>query len=77
MTQVDFLDMFAENLKLVMNDVNMNAAELAKRTGIQKSTISRYLKARQMPTMCAFVNICRALKCDYYDILPPTTSYVK
>lgn len=77
MTQIDFLDMFAENLKWVMNDENVSAAELARRSGIDKAAVSRYLKGHQMPTMRAFVNICRALNCDYYDILPPMTSYIR
>ena len=77
MSEMDLLDMFAENLKYVMNDENVSAAELARLTGLKKSTISRYLKAQRMPSMKAFLNICRALNCDYYDILPPMTSYIK
>ena len=77
MTQIDFLDMFAENLKWIMRDENISAAELSRRTGMRKSTISKYLKGQQMPTIRAFVNICIALNCDYYDILPPMTSYVR
>lgn len=74
---MDLLDIFAENLNYVMNDENVSATELARLTGLEKSTISRYLKAQRMPSMKTFLNICRALNCDYYDILPPITSYIR
>lgn len=77
MSEMDLLNMLAENLKYVMNDENVSAAELARLTGLEKSTISRYLKTQRMPSMKAFLNICRALNCDYYDILPPMTNYIR
>lgn len=77
MSEMDLLDIFAENLNYVMNDENVSATELARLTGLEKSTISRYLKAQRMPSMKTFLNICRALNCDYYDILPPITSYIR
>ena len=71
MTEQNYLEAFAYNLDYIMQD------ELAKRSNIGKSTISKYLNAKQMPTMKAISNICYALDCEFEDIIPLTSSLVE
>lgn len=76
MTEIDYLESFAYNLDYVMRDEGVNQSELARRSNIGKSTISKYLNAKQMPTMKAISNICYALDCEFEDIIPLTSSLV-
>lgn len=57
MTEQNYLEAFAYNLDYIMQDEGINQSELAKRSNIGKSTISKYLNAKQMPTMKTITNI--------------------
>lgn len=77
MTEQNYLEAFAYNLDYIMQDEGINQSELAKRSNIGKSTISKYLNAKQMPTMKTISNICYALGCEIEDIIPLTSSLVE
>lgn len=77
MTEQNYLEAFAHNLDYIMQDEGINQSELAKRSNIGKSTISKYLNAKQMPTMKTISNICYALGCEFEDIIPLTSSLVE
>lgn len=76
MTEMDYLESFAYNLNYIMRDESVSQSELARRSKISKGTISKYLNAKQMPTMKAISNICYALDCKFEDIIPLTSSLV-
>lgn len=76
MTEMDYLESFAYNLNYIMRDESVSQSELARRSKISKGTISKYLNAKQMPTMKAISNICYALDCEFEDIIPLTSSLV-
>lgn len=50
--------------------------ELARRTGLNKSTISRYIKGDRLMTMIHLMNICYVLGCKFSDLVDPF-DYVK
>lgn len=77
MTEQNYLEAFAYNLDYIMQDEGINQSELAKRSNIGKSTISKYLNTKQMPTMKTISNICYALGCEFEDIIPLTSSLVE
>lgn len=77
MTEQNYLEAFAYNLDYIMQDECINQSELAKRSNIGKSTISKYLNAKQMPTIKTISNICYALGCEFEDIIPLTSSLVE
>lgn len=77
MTEQNYLEAFAYNLDYIMQDEGINQSELAKRSNIGKSTISKYLNAKQMPTMKTISNIRYALGCEFEDIIPLTSSLVE
>lgn len=77
MNEQNYLEAFAYNLDYIMQDEGINQSELAKRSNIGKSTISKYLNAKQMPTMKTISNICYALGCEFEDIIPLTSSLVE
>ena len=76
MTEQNYLEAFAYNLDYIMQDEGINQSELAKRSNIGKSTISKYLNAKQIPTMKTISKICYALCCEFEDIIPLTSSLV-
>ena len=69
-SEVEFIDIFADNLRDAMIDAGISQTELAYETGLTKSTISRYLNKQRFPTLKAVVNICHVLDCDIDDIIP-------
>ena len=47
----------------------MSQRELARLTGLNESTISRYINKLQMPTVRAIINISFALEWQFEDML--------
>lgn len=69
MSEVEWMKIFGENLKEMLEDANMTQQELADATGISQATISKYIKGTQMPTAKAIVNITYELSCEMYDLV--------
>ena len=69
-SEVEFIDIFADNLRDAMIEVGISQAELAYESGLTKATINRYLNKQRFPTLKAVVNICHVLDCDIDDIIP-------
>lgn len=57
MSEVEWMNIFAGNLRSLMEESRMTQRELSRRTGISEGTISRYLNAQCMPSVNALVNI--------------------
>lgn len=68
MTEQEWLDIFADNLRDIMDEVGMSQKQLARETDITQATISRYLSKKQMPSVKAIVNIAYALDCGFDDL---------
>ena len=70
MSEVDFIDIFADNLRDLLIEVGISQNQLAKETGITKSTISKYINKQLMPSLKSVINICYCLDCDLDDLIP-------
>lgn len=70
MSEIELIDIFAENLRYTMKDHRISQAELAKEAGLAESTISRYLAKKRLPDVGALVNICFVLDCTLDDLIP-------
>lgn len=70
MSECDFLEEFAINLKDIMSEQDINQNLLSKKTGLARSTICKYLNAKSMPSTKALVNISIALDCEIDDLIP-------
>ena len=70
MKEIDFIDIFANNLRYTMNYNNMTQRELADASGLDESVISRYLRGHVMPSTRCLVNIAYALDCSIEDLIP-------
>ena len=69
MSELEFMEIFADNLREIMQERRMTQHELARESDITQATISRYLTKKQMPSIKAVVNFSYALRCDIKDLI--------
>lgn len=69
MTEFEWMDIFGGNLEDVMHMRGYNQKQLADETGLSESTISRYIRGIQMPSIKAIVNIVHVLDCNLDDLI--------
>ena len=69
MTEMEWLDIFADNLYEMLCNANMSQKELADRTGMSEASISAYLNGRKLPGLKAIVNIAMVLDCSVGDLV--------
>lgn len=69
MTELEWMDIFGDNLKEILKEANMSQNDLARKTGIERSTISRYVNKICMPSLKSVINISYALNCDLSDLI--------
>lgn len=69
MSEVEWLEIFSGNLKSLMEEWGYNQIELADETGINQSSISRYIKGTQMPTIKAILNLANIFDCSTDDLI--------
>ena len=61
MTEMEWLQIFGNNLAYHLQATGMSQSELAKAAGLEQGSISRYIGARQMPGIKAIINIANVL----------------
>ena len=69
-SEVEFIDIFADNLRDIMYEMDISEGELARRTGMTRAAISRYLNKKRMPTLKALVNLSYVLCVPISDLIP-------
>lgn len=69
-SEVEFIYIFADNLKDIMDEVGINQNQLAKEAHLTRGTISKYLNKKMIPSVRAIMNLCYVLNCEYSDLLP-------
>ena len=69
MGQQEWLNIFGDNLASILEEERISQRELARLTGLNESTISRYINKLQMPTVRAIINISFALEWQFEDML--------
>lgn len=69
MSELEWLDIFGDNLRDILLDANMTQRELADETGLSEATISTYIHKQKMPGLKAIVNIGYALDVDLNELI--------
>ena len=69
MTELEWLDIFGDNLQDILKDQNISQRELAYKTGLSEASISNYIKKRRVPSLKALINISYALNFDVSDLI--------
>ena len=69
MDECKLLRDFGRNLKDLLRDSCMGQRELSEITGINESTICRYIAGSTMPSLANVVRIMLALECSFEDLV--------
>lgn len=69
MTELEFMEDFSDRIDYFLRCKGWSQKDLAEKSGLSKSTVSRYIKGERMPTVKALVNICCALDCDVDELI--------
>ena len=76
MNELEFIDIFGDNLRDLMIERNYTQRSLAKEAELSESAITRFLQKKSMPTLRAVINLSLSLSCDVDDLIP-TYDYIK
>ena len=68
-SEQEWCEHFADNLQTLMTEYGYSQRDLADEIGISESTISRYLRAQQIPKGTILLNIAYALDCSVDDLV--------
>ena len=69
MSELEWLDIFADNLIEMLDETGMSQRDLAEATGISEASISGYIRRRKVPGVKAILNIAYALDCSITDLI--------
>ena len=68
MSEVEWMRIFGDNLKEILEERGMTQRDLADETGLSESAISNYINKKRMADVRAVLNIWYALGCPIDDI---------
>ena len=55
-SEITFIDIFADNLREIMKEVGITQSELADEAGLSRASINRYLNKQRMPDLVSLLN---------------------
>lgn len=69
MTEMMFVKSVGQNLKFAVKEYGISLTELSAKTHIDKSTLSKYLQGKRIPTLINIVNLAYALECGLEELV--------
>lgn len=69
MSELEWIDIFGDNLLDMLRENKMSQRELADATGLAESAISNYIHKRRAPNFKAIVNIAYAMNCSMDELI--------
>lgn len=69
MTELEWLDVFGDNLGSMLYEAKLTQRDVADAAGISEASISSYIHKRKMPSIKAIINIAYALDCSINDLV--------
>ena len=69
MSEIDWLDIFGDNLIDMLKEARMSQRELADESGLSEATVSAYINKKKVPGLRAIVNMAYALNCSTDDLI--------
>mgnify|MGYP004657051709 CR=1 FL=1 len=69
MTEQEWLNIFAGNLIELMHERGYSQGDLAEESGLDESSISRYINQRRLPSIRAIINIAYTLDCNVDELI--------
>lgn len=72
MTKQQIIDVFANNLKRMMNREHLSQTDLAERTGFHIVSVGRVLSAKHGPSAAVLSKLCVAFDVHVSEFFKPT-----
>lgn len=69
MSEVEWMEIFANNLVNILEEENMTQKELADAIGITKSAISKYINKQRMPSLKNIINMSDVLNISIDELI--------
>lgn len=69
MSEVEWMDIFGDNLAEIMKEQGYSQRDLADDAGLSEASISNYINKRRMPTVRAIINMAYVLNLDIEDFI--------
>ena len=69
MTELEWLDIFGDNLRDLMEERGYSQRELATLCGLSESVVSNYVNKRSMPGVRAIINMSYELGVDVNEFI--------
>lgn len=69
MNEADWIDIFSENLREMMEEKGLGQNELARRSKLSKATVSRLLAGTAAPSFKSIINLSYALDCTTDELI--------
>lgn len=69
MSELEWLEIFGDNLASWMEEYGYSQKDLAIATGLSESAISNYIHKKRMPTIKAIINISYVLDIELSDLI--------
>lgn len=69
MSEVEWMRIFAGNLRSWMDELRITQSELAEEANLAESTISNYINQVKMPSVRSVINLAYALDCTVSDLI--------
>ena len=69
MTEIEWLDIFGDNLKCIIAEVGITQRELADEMGVNKSAVSKYIHKQCIPSLKTVLKMSYILNCDVSELI--------
>lgn len=69
MSEVEWINIFANNLILMLDEKGLTQKDLAVMTGFSESIVSEWINKKKMPSVRAILAISYELGEDLYDLI--------
>lgn len=69
MSEVEWIDIFGDNLVDMLKEYKMSQRELADAAGLTESAISNFIHKRRAPSFKAIINIAYAFDCSIDELI--------
>ena len=69
MSEIEWLDIFGDNLVDMLKEARMTQRDLADDSGLSEATISAYINKKKIPGLKAIINIADALHCTIDELI--------
>lgn len=69
MSELEWLDIFGDNLRGIIDEYGITQSELAEDIGVSEAAISNYIHKKKMPSIKTIINMAYALDMDIDELI--------